>query len=265
MRSLLLLLAVLCLSGCDELLRQRILDARVRMPHAPPPILPMDSAQRISIDAGLGSSIASLPPGKILDDSSGGRVRITTSSIDGSLRFCFHYKSLLVGQEVGNGRTTVFGGVNLQSGAFQWLGWGGVSLISWREDVLYKRGWGSVDGGPVNYWNTSRDTVDQTSFALSTGMAIQQGSGLVRPFAAVRMDLGPEVDGTEFLSDNPKADNPISLSQLQLDAGLRMDCAPWIHVYAGAGTRIFLSSDISGNDWRAFGGVSVDLWRSMPH
>lgn len=265
MRRPLLLLAVLCLSGCDELLRQRILDARLRVPHAPSPILPMDSAQRISLDAGFGSSVASLPPGKILDDSSGGRVRITSSSADGSLRFCFHYKALLIGQEIGNGRTTIFGGANLQFGAFQWLGWCGGSLISWHEDILYKQGWGSVENGPVSYWNTFRDTVDQVSLALSTGMAIQQGSGVVRPFAAARLDLGPEANGAPWLSGDPKADNPISLSQLQLDAGLRMDCVPRIHAYAGTGTRIFLSSDIPGNDWRVFGGISIDLWRSMPH
>jgi hypothetical protein len=264
MRRSLLLPAFLCLTGCDVLVRQQIVQAQLRVPHAPSPILPMDTAQRISLDGGLSGTVSQLPLGGIIDDSSGSRVGTGSPPVDGSLRFCFHYKELLVGEEIGDGRATAFAGVNVQSGPLQFLGWGGLSLISWHQDVLYKQGWSTDTTNAVAYWNTSRDSGTETSGAISLGVAVQSGQGIVRPFAAARLDLGPTIDGTNWLSDSPAAENSINLSQLQLDGGLRVDCAPWAHAYAGAGSRVFLSSFIRGNDWRVFGGVAVDLWRTEP-
>jgi len=231
----------------DYLVQERVIEARTQISEPSPlPLLPMDTSQRLTVQAGMSSRWGPSPASpNILDDSSGNHWQFHSAQYGGDVDLSLRFGLLQTGLDISGGSWSTTAGLNFGVGRTHWLAWGGIGLTSYTNTILAKDEYG-VSPGDSTWWVPSRDTSNSDGMTMSCGAASEYGHGPIIPFLAAQLVRGP-------------SDDHIDLSQARFDAGAQIDAIPRCHIFTGAGYRTFLSSTVHGHDWRIYAGLGFDL------
>lgn len=256
----------LALGACDSSVVQRnIVSASVHQsPIQPLPLLPVDEGRKMAIQGGFSQVLSASATGGTLDDSAHSQLGLTRSAMGMGGTVLYHSHRFWGAFELTNGSGFVLGGTSIPREDWTILLYGGFGMTTYQEDVTYREYKTTTVGTFVTHLDTVRsmrrvrDTV--LGLSASAGAAAQYQWGRLQPFGALRVIVGPRIDGkTSLMEGSPVATNAIQLGEIRLDAGTRIALFPRCHVIGGLGANASLDSKIDGVVWRGFAGLQWDI------